>query len=111
MVRSFDDGKRSTLALSRDRDGEAKDRGAEVIDLVYLPSGARPNPRAELDYEEVEEAREMDCANYGQCLAFAAAAHWKGFHCRRCPVSCGTAGTDSEGAPQGGLARVIHFRR
>lgn len=115
-VRSFDD-ERSTLAVSRTRDDETDGSGAQVIDLVYLPSGARPQPRAELEYDEVLDARILTCSSYNDCLAFAAEAHWRGFHCRRCPKFAGLPGeplcANADEAPgqERGLAPVIRLRR
>lgn len=118
-VTSFDEGKSATLAVSRGRDEDAKERGAEIIDLVYLPTGARPHPRIELDYDEVNEARELNCGSYSECLAFAASVQWRSFHCRRCPryglphdarVLVVGARPEEE-AHSGELAAVIRLRR
>lgn len=76
---------RSTLARTREPE-QGADEGAEIIDLVQLPIGARPMPRVELEPEEVDDARALDCENYNGCLAVAAQAKWPGFHCRRCPT-------------------------
>lgn len=75
-----------------DRDRPLDDRKtscaslAQVIDLTYLPIGARPVPFATLDFEEVTEVRRLDCDNYGRCLDFVAHIKWSGFSCRRCPM-------------------------
>jgi hypothetical protein len=69
----------------RSREVPAIEVGAEIIDLVQLPSGARPTPFAELSYLEVPRARAMDCDTYHDCLSLAARVHWVGFHCRQCP--------------------------
>ena len=87
-VRSFDGHSGSKVAIARVREEEASD-GAQIIDLIQLPSGARPMPRAALDYEEVSDARALDCGAYAECLNFAARVHWIGFHCRRCPKFMG----------------------
>lgn len=59
--------------------------GAEVIDLVHLPTGTRPTPIAYLDYDDVDRCREMDCLYYAQCLSFSARVRWRSWHCRQCP--------------------------
>jgi len=108
-VRSFDDLKGAALAVARE---DERREGAEIIDLVHLPVGARPQPRAELDYEEVEDARLMHCASYNDCLAFAASVRWQGFHCRRCPRfnDCEVA-VAPKTANGGAMAAVIRLRR
>ena len=63
----------------------APDGGAEVIELAFLPRRARPIPFAELEYDEVQQRRALDCGYYGACLEFAARVRWRGFSCRRCP--------------------------
>jgi hypothetical protein len=115
-VTSIDDRKRATLALSRGRDEQAEEQGAEVIDLVYLPARARPHPRAELDYEEVLEARALNCRSYAECLAFAASVHWRSFSCKRCPRFGETGdahhlGACPEESDDASFAPVIHLRR
>lgn len=93
----------------RTRDDDAP--GADIIDLVQLPSGARPHPRAELEYDEVEEARLLHCASYSECLEFAASVQWRGFHCRRCPRFNATEVVSPIAGPSGTLAPVIRLRR
>lgn len=80
-MRSIDEAGEGALAVVRADDSR---EGAEIIDLVQLPAGARPHPRTELDYDEVDDARAMHCSSYADCLSFAASVHWRGFHCRRC---------------------------
>jgi hypothetical protein len=106
-VRSFDDSSGSTVAIARTREDDSTE-GAEIIDLVQLPAGARPHPRAELDYEEVLEARALDCECYAACLAFAAHVHWRGFHCRRCPKLAARA--ERADNPAATPAAVIRLR-
>ncbi|MCK6552139.1 hypothetical protein L6R52_40285 [Myxococcota bacterium] len=72
------------MALER-RDPSVDEDGAEVIDLVHLPSGTRPTPFASLEYGEVTRCRVLDCSTYASCLAFAARLQWPSFHCRQCP--------------------------
>lgn len=72
------------MAVER-RDPSADEEGADVIDLVHLPSGTRPTPFASLEYSEVSRCRVLDCTTYASCLAFAARLQWPSFHCRQCP--------------------------
>src|SRR5439155_21395181 len=87
-VSSFDK-RNGALAVIRLRDESPAAPGAQVIDLVHLPPGARPLPYAELDFEEVPGARALDCDTYHECLSLAARVQWRGFHCRRCPKFLG----------------------
>lgn len=109
-VRSYDEHEHAALAVTRARDDDAGD-GAEIIDLVQLPSGARPHPRAELEYEEVEDARKLHCPSYTECLEFAANVRWRGFHCRRCPRFKSHEAMSPIAEGQGTLAAIIRLRR
>jgi hypothetical protein len=85
--------------------------GAEVIDLVHLPSGTRPTPIAYLDYDDVDRCREMDCVYYNQCLSFTARVRWSSFHCRQCPQYKLMRGERvHEGSNEQGPAQVIKLR-
>ena len=103
-VRSFEDKNGATLAVVRPRDDASSQLGAEIIDLVHLPSGARPTPFAELNFEEVPRARALDCDTYNECLALAARVRWAGFHCRQCPKACEGARLAAGGEPHGSSA-------
>jgi hypothetical protein len=94
------------FAKSRDRE-----LGAEVIDLVHLPSGTRPTPIAYLDYDDVDRCREMDCVYYNQCLSFTARVRWQSFHCRQCPQYKLMRGElVHEGSNEQGPAQIIKLR-
>lgn len=94
-MRSFRDSAGFTLAVAVERrEANADEEGAEVIDLVHLPTGARPTPFASLEYEEVSRCRVLDCSTYNDCLEFAARLRWPSFHCRQCPKY--VAGTEAE---------------
>ncbi len=109
-MRSVDELRHSALAVTRARDDE-RTEGAEIIDLVQLPCGARPHPRAELEYDEVDEARALHCPSYSACLEFAASVHWRGFHCRRCPRFNDAEAVSPMPQASGTLAPIIRLRR
>jgi hypothetical protein len=100
-VRSFEDSNGAPFAVVRPRDERSTEAGAEIIDLVHLPSGARPTPFAELDFEEVPRARVLDCDTYNECLELAARVRWAGFHCRQCPKACERTRLAAGGEPHG----------
>ena len=83
-VKAFRDSTGFTLAVAEKREETLEDE-AEVFDLVQLPSGTRPTPFANIDYDEVTRCRVLDCGTYNQCLSFAARLQWPSFHCRQCP--------------------------
>ena len=60
---------------------------AQIINLSALPRGARPMPFASLEYEEVPNARQLECPGYNRCLEFVVSIKWQGFSCRRCPLN------------------------
>lgn len=109
-MRSYDELKNAALAVTRAREDDTRE-GAEIIDLVQLPGGARPHPRAELEYDEVDEARALHCPSYSACLEFAASVHWRGFHCRRCPRFHASEAVSPIADAGGPLAAVIRIRR
>ncbi len=74
-----------TVAVAKERERSPAGDGAEVIDLIQLPSGSRPRPFAELEIDEVPRSRSLSCDRYDDCLSFAAHAKWRGFSCRTCP--------------------------
>ena len=74
-----------TVAVAKERERSSTCDGAEVIDLIQLPSGSRPRPFAELEIDEVPRSRLLTCDRYDECLSFAAHAKWRGFSCRTCP--------------------------
>lgn len=84
-MRSFKDREGVTIAVAKERDRPSACAGAEVIDLIQLPSGSRPRPFAELEIDEVPRSRSLSCDRYDDCLSFAAHAKWRGFSCRTCP--------------------------
>ncbi len=84
-MRSFKDREGVTIAVAKGRDRLPAGEGAEVIDLIQLPSGSRPRPFAELEIDEVPRSRSLSCDRYDECLGFAAHAKWRGFSCRACP--------------------------
>lgn len=112
MRSTEDPGGASVLEGHDESAADRRQGGAEIIDLIYLPVGARPQPAVELDYEEVLEARALDCASYNACLCFAAKVHWRGFSCRRCPKFLQRGDEAEPAATQvgGGLAAVIRLR-
>lgn len=77
---------------------------AEVIDLVLLPSGARPTPVASVEWEEVPRLRVLGCDSYQRCLSFVARVRWKSFHCRQCPRNPGTSTSRPGQASEAGRA-------
>lgn len=77
---------------------------AEIIDLSTLPVGARPIPFAPLEFEEVPNARALDCPGYGHCLEFVAHVRWTGFSCRRCPHNQWSEGVAAMAGSAGGAA-------
>jgi hypothetical protein len=84
-MRSFKDQQGTTFAVAKGRNVAKDEEAAEVIDLIQLPSGCRPRPFAELEFDEVARSRQMDCSRYDECLGFAAHARWRSFSCRLCP--------------------------
>ncbi len=71
----------NSLALDRERKTATE---AEVVDLVRLPAGTSPATIADLEFDEVETRRYMECEHYQTCLNFAAEVRWRSFHCRQC---------------------------
>lgn len=111
-MRSFKDREGVTIAVAKGRDRLPAHEGAEVIDLIQLPSGSRPRPFAELEIDEVPRSRSLSCDRYDECLSFAAHAKWRGFSCRTCPrfrlgAGAPSAGDEAEAVERG--AAVIRL--
>jgi hypothetical protein len=110
-MRSFEDDEGVTVAVAQGREA-IEAGGAQIIDLIQLPSGSRPRPFAGIEVDEVQAFRLMDCDDYGACLSFAARVRWRSFSCKTCPrfVQARRAAQHDDATGAANLAAVIRLR-